>query len=550
MITVGMVMQFLGGLGLFLYGVNIASDGLQKIAANRLKTILESLTKKTWLATLFGIAMTVALQSSAATTVMVVEFVNSGIMTLAQALGVALGSAVGTSIVIQLISFPILDLALGMIFIGFILYLIVKTTQARRVGQALIGFGCIFVGMAYLSSAFAPFKNSLEVYAFLSQFGRNPVLGILVSIIITTLIQSSAAFLAILISLSSQGVLSIESIVPLVMGAHIGGTMTTLISSLAAERIDAKRVAIANSFYRVFAAVLLLPFFPRFAELIQWSAADLPRQVANTHLFSAVLMVIIFLPFNKLLAKLLIRFVPQPKGEQEPRTKYIARAALELPAVALSQVHQEIRWLSHKILDNMMQLLPRVMTTGVNKWAEEIEKAEQEVDWHYSQITNFLSALFQRSMTRQQFIESHDFQLIAKELEYIADNLVVMSRIGQKIHSEKLSFAEEDWELFEDLYIAVSGNYLTLINALDRRSKEKAREVLAFHQEIIKLYNKAQLNVICQHRTGELAEKPSEIQHEVQENAFENKTVMIDLVNWMFSIGEHITGIAKIISSE
>ncbi|MFA6807863.1 MAG: Na/Pi symporter, partial [Eubacteriales bacterium] len=229
MVSISMVMYFLGGLGLFLYGVNITSDGLQKLAANKLKAILESLTKKTWLATLFGIAMTVALQSSAATTVMVVEFVNSGLMTLTQALGVALGSAVGTSIVIQLISFPILDVAMAMIFVGFILFIIIRTQQSKRLGQAFIGFGCIFVGMSYLTSAFAPLKDMPGVYLFLSHLGQNPFLGILISILLTALIQSSAAFLAILISLSSQGLLSIEAVVPLVMGAHIGGTMTTLV---------------------------------------------------------------------------------------------------------------------------------------------------------------------------------------------------------------------------------------------------------------------------------------------------------------------------------
>jgi phosphate:Na+ symporter len=205
MISFSMIMQFLGGLGLFLYGVNTTSIWLQKIAANKLKSILESLTKRTWTATLFGIVMTVALQSSAATTVMVVEFVNSGLMTLVQALGVALGSAVGTSIVIQLISFPILDIALLFIFIGFILLLIVRTELTRQIGQALISFGCVFVGMSYLSGAFAPLKNSPEVYGFLAQFGANPFFGILVSILLTALIQSSAAFLAILISLSSHG---------------------------------------------------------------------------------------------------------------------------------------------------------------------------------------------------------------------------------------------------------------------------------------------------------------------------------------------------------
>jgi phosphate:Na+ symporter len=159
MISFAMAMQFLGGLGLFLYGVNTTAQGLQKIAAGRLKSILESLTRKNWTATLFGIIMTVTLQSSAATTVMVVEFVNSGLMTLTQALGVALGSTVGSSIVVLLISFQILNIALLAIFIGFVFLLIVRTYKAKLYGQVLIGFGCIFVGMAYLSGAFCPVKK-------------------------------------------------------------------------------------------------------------------------------------------------------------------------------------------------------------------------------------------------------------------------------------------------------------------------------------------------------------------------------------------------------
>ena len=478
MISLTMVMQFLGGLGLFLYGISTTSDGLQRLAANKLKSILASLTKRTWSATLFGMVMTVALQSSAATTVMVVEFVNAGLMTLAQALGVALGSAVGTSVVIQLISFPILDIALFILFVGFVLFLIIKTPVAKNLGRAFIGFGCIFVGMAYLSGAFAPFKDSPEVYAFLSQFGH-PVLGILVSIVLTTIIQSSAAFLAILISLSGQGLLTIEAIVPLVMGAHIGGTMTTLFSSLGAERIDAKRVAIANSVYRVVTAVLLLPFFPYFARFIEWSATDLPRQVANTHLFSAILMVMIFLPLNSLLAKALVKLIPQRKTKaHELSAIYITKAALELPTVALSQASQEIRWLGNRILYSMLQIIPRVLSSGEVRYITEIERAKKEVNWHYRQLTDFLKALSRRSMTRQQIVENHDLQLIAKELEKIAHSLESMARIGYRINNNKIFIVEDNWISLENIYVNVSENYLALLRCLDRWDTNVAAQVI------------------------------------------------------------------------
>lgn len=532
-----MVMHFLGGLGLFLYGVSTTSDGLQRLAANKLKNILASLTKKSWSATLFGIVMTVALQSSAATTVMVVEFVNAGLMTLVQALGVALGSAVGTSVVIQLISFPILDIALFLLFIGFILFLIIKTPLTKNIGRIFIGFGCIFVGMAYLSGAFAPLKDSPEVYIFLSQFGQQPLLGILISIVLTALMQSSAAFLAILISLSSQGLLTIEAIVPLVMGAHIGGTMTTLVSSLGAERVDAKRVAIANSVYRIFAAILLLPFFPYFAKLIEWSAADLPRQVANTHLFSAMLMVIIFLPLNGLLAKALIKLIPQRKVRtQEFSNIYITKAALELPTVALNQASQEIRWLGNRILYSMLQILPRVMSNGERRYIAEIQRAKKEVDWHYTQLIKFLQALSRRSMTRQQIVENHDLQLIVKEFENIAQSLEEMAQLGFKINHNNIFIAENNWIGLEELYVNASDNYLALLRCLDRWDTTIATQVIENHKEIIKDYNMLQSNISSCHTQPQLA-------------LSEEQKALIDLANWLYIIAEHINSMAKVIQS-
>lgn len=545
MISLSMVMQFLGGLGLFLYGINTTADGLQKLAANRLKAILESLTKKTWSATLFGMAMTVALQSSAATTVMVVEFVNSGLMTLVQALGVALGSAVGTSLVIQLISFPIQDIALLLLFIGFILFLIIKTPSAKTIGRIFIGFGCIFVGMSYLSGAFAPLKNAPEVHDFLSRFGQQPVLGILLSTALTTLIQSSAAFLAILISLSSQGLLTIDTIVPLVIGAHIGGTVTTLISSLGAERADAKRVAVANSIYRIFAAVLLLPFFTQFAVLIQWSAADLPRQVANTHLFSAVFMVVVFLPLNGILAKFLIKFIPQRKAKiEEHKPIYLTRAAVEVPTVALSQAGQEIRWLGYRILDGMLQIIPRIISSGELRFFTEVQRTKEQADWHYTQIAEFLQALSRRSMTRKQIVDSHDMQLVAKQQEYIAYSLEAMARVGQRIHSEKIIINQNELGYLEELYVNVSANYLAFLRSLDRWDTDIALDTIDNHKDIIRAYNVLQSRIIS--RTGECLADDS---LPPDENLTKGQEVLIDLANWLYLVAEHIVTAARVIQN-
>ncbi|UWG97139.1 Na/Pi cotransporter family protein [Dehalobacter sp. DCM] len=532
-----MAMHFLGGLGLFLYGVNVTSDGLQKIAANRLKSILASLTKKPWAASLFGIVMTVALQSSTATTVMIVEFVNSGFMSLTQALGVVLGSAVGTSIVIQLISFPILNFSLFLLFIGFILLLIVRTPLTKSIGQAFIGFGCIFVGMSFLSGAFAGLKTSPLVGDFLTQLGVIPLLGIIVSILITTLLQSSAAFLAILISLSTNGLLTIEAIIPLVMGAHIGGTMTTLFSSLSSERTDAVRVAVANSIYRIAAAIILLPFFKYVALFVQWTTADFPRQVANTHLFSAIFMVVLFLPLNKYLTRALLKWVPQRKREERQQLIYLSRSALELPEVALNQVRQEIRWLGNRILENMFQLLPRLIFTGDTKVIAELERTEREVDWHYEELSKFIKDLYRRDLTREQIVASHSYQLIIKELEYLADSLVVMARLGGRIHSEKMTIHDDDIDRMGELYILVSENFLTLLPLLNRGEKDLAEKIFANQERIIESYNLIQNGVVCGMQKG--------AGNSVSVDADEVQKAILDLDNWFYKINEHIVRIAK-----
>lgn len=549
MAYLNMAMQFLGGLGLFLYGVSVTSDGLQKIAAKRLKSILASLTKKPWVASIFGIGMTVALQSSTATTVMIVEFVNSGFMTLTQALGVVLGSAVGTSIVIQLISFQILHFALFLLFIGFILLLIVRTPLTKSIGQALIGFGCIFVGMSILSGAFSGLKGSPQVDSFLSQLGINPLLAIAVSILITALLQSSAAFLAILISLSTHGLLTIEAIIPLVMGAHIGGTITTLFSSLGTERADAVRVAVANSIYRIAAAIILLPFFKYFAAFVQWTAADLPRQVANTHLFSAIFMVVLFLPLNKYLTRALIRWIPQRKREGEMRQLiYLSRAALELPEVALSQVRQEIRWLSNRILENMFQILPRVIFTGDTKIFTALERTESDVDWHYQEMSKFLTDLYRRDLTREQIVTSHSFQLIIKELEYLADSLIVMARLGNRIHTDKMTIPKHETDRLGEMYIAVSGNFLMLLRLLNNGEKDLAEKIIANQEEIIAVYNRIQ-NSVARHLQKGAGEVTDAYVTENEVNWKEYLTAVqkavMELDNWFFKINEHIVRIAK-----
>ncbi|MDA8442968.1 MAG: Na/Pi symporter, partial [Peptococcaceae bacterium] len=365
-----------------MYGVSTTSEGLQKFAASRLRQILHSLTKRSLLALIFGMVMTVAFQSSAATTVLVVEFVNVGLMNLAQALGIVLGSAVGTSLTIQLIAFQISTIALGIIFIGFILY-ILKQGRSKYLGQALIGFGIIFVGMDTMARASEPLKNIPQVYQFLAHLGSNPLLAIMVGLIFTALIQSTPAVFAVIMSLAGQHLLPIDAVILLVLGAHTGGTMTTLVSSFAAPKMDAKRTALANTGYKVVATCLVLPFLNEYAKVVQWTTTDLQRQVANAHLLFALLMVVIFAPFNAVIARWLVRVLPDKKGQRDfVSMQFIDESATEVPAVALKQVSKELVALGQMIRSKMLEQIAVVVTGTSEDAREAVLAAEKSVDWY------------------------------------------------------------------------------------------------------------------------------------------------------------------------
>ncbi|WP_088188771.1 Na/Pi cotransporter family protein [Desulfosporosinus sp. FKA] len=522
-----------------MYGVQTTSEALQKFAANRLKQILQSITKKKFLAVLFGVIMTVAFQSSAATTVLVVEFVNTGLLNLAQALGIVLGSAVGTSISIQLIAFQILDVALGALFIGFILYF-AGNKQWKHLGQSLIGFGLIFVGMADMSTASAPLRDIPQVYTFLSQLGSRPLLAIIVGLILTTVIQSSTGVFAIMMSLAGHHLLGLAAIVPLVIGAHIGGTVTTLLTSITAQKMDAKRTAIANTAYKVIAAVLVYPFMTQFSYLIKWTTSDVQRQVANAHLLFAVFMVIIFFPFNNLIAKALNRLIQDRTGQDsELKFRAIDEDSLEVSAVALKQANQEICLLGDFICTKMLQRIPEAYLEDNENLAENVEKAEEHVDWYYRHIMRFLAILSQKGLTDEQAEESMNIQFILKEFEDIGDAVMAMIQLFKKLHLEKLNGQKESWEHLAELYQQVFEHLVIVVKALKHWDSEAAGEVIRDHPETVRLQRTLQFNYLAQNPQNEA------------DNEIRNKEIfryaVLDLISLLYLVDEHTVNIAQVI---
>lgn len=549
------ILTFLGGLGLFLFGVQLTSVGLQKFAASRLKRILQSITKRNFIAVLFGMILTVAFQSSVATTVLTVEFVNTGMMSLTQALGIVLGSAVGTSVTIQLLAFKMLPVALGLIFVGFLLYFIRDNHRWKYIGQGLIGFGIIFVGMANMQDASAPLSKIPQVYAIMGHLSTHPHAAVLTGIILTALIQSSTAVFAIMMSLAANGVLPLSAMIPLVLGAHIGGTVTTLFSGITAQKMDAKRVAIANTAYKAVGTAVVWPFLPQLTDLIQWMSADVQRQVANAHLVFALFMVVLFLPLNTLLAKALIRFLPlRSKIDKQLKFHYIEVSSLEVPAVALKQARQEMTAMGEMIFNKMLLNLPKVIMNPSDELFRQVDSAEKEADWLYRHITRFLLDLSKQELTEEQLEENISTQFILKELEFVGDIIVSTVKLTQRFEEIEHRVTAQQWDEISRLYEKVRENFASLITSLQSGDEKGAGYVIRKHPEILRMKYSLQFSILAtsdnlknaaaEGETG-WARKSGNTEDSMGEE--KQRSLAVDIINLFYNIDQHTRNMAEVI---
>ena len=355
--------SLLGGVGLFLFGMTIMSAGLKNACGDKLQTILEHATKNKLIAIVVGLGMTVLVQSSSATDVMVIGFVNSGLMNLGQAIGVIMGANIGTTITAQITAFNISTFTPLLLFAGAIMYLFMKNNFVKHVGSVIMGFGMLFQGITMMKVAIQPLSQSEGFVSFLSTL-NNPALAILFGIAFTALLQSSSSSTVIFQAFAIQGLLNYNVAVYLVIGAAIGSVTPNLLASLTANR-NGKRAAILNLLFNVFRAgilIALINIFPIILTGIQsLSPNDIGRQLANTHTIFAIIAVLVELPFTgKLiwLAEKIVPVLPEENQQMEDRSLVYMTQLTKVPApVALRQTQREITRMGHIAADNLQRAL-------------------------------------------------------------------------------------------------------------------------------------------------------------------------------------------------
>ena len=411
-----------GGIGVLLYGIQVMGDGLQKILGKQLRSLLESVTRKPLLGVLAGVVLTILFQSSTATTVILVGLSNAAVITLRQSMPVILGADIGTSVTAQLIALKFTELSLLIVGIGAPIVFFAKQERLRRIGQAVMGFGLLFLGLKIIGDSLQPLQKVPEFTRFLLLASQYPLAALVVSSIITFLIHSSAAVLGIIMVLSGYHLIDLPGAIYLLLGCNVGTSFTALLSSIGSRR-EAQRVALAHFFSKLGGTVLFFPLVSWYASFLASLTSSHSFQVSNAHTFFNIGLAVIFLPFSRWGSQFLEWLLPDKRiPELEP--KFLREEVVNLPAVAIGLAHKETVRLSAGTL-RMLWYTERIFTQGKRRFLDRIAHQEKVMDILFKAAVEYLTRVLRQPLSS----EEHQYAI---GLIHVLDNLEKISDIIER----------------------------------------------------------------------------------------------------------------------
>ena len=483
------IFQVFGGLGLFLYGMKIMSDGLEQSAGNRLENVIEVLTKNKFLGVIVGAFVTMIIQSSSATTVMVVGFVNAGVMTLTQSIGIIMGANIGTTFTAQLVSFDLTAIAPVAIGTGVMIKLFSKNEKAIQYSEILIGFGILFFGMDVMKDAMKPLRSYQGFIDLLSSFGNGGVKDVFFAVFtgfaITAIIQSSSATTVILVALASQGLLPIEAAFPIVLGSNIGTCVTAVLSSVGASK-NAKRAALMHLIFNVVGALVFVVFFKNLTINIVKNMSDLPdRQLANAHTLFNIANTIMLLPFAGLIVKIVEKLMPLEAEDTNKYKdlKYLDDRLLETPSIAIVQVLKEVLHLG-SITKESLFLSKESILGNEKKKAKEVFAIEKKINIISNLIVKYMFEFNNRDISGEQRKMIEGLFGTVSDLERIGDHCDNIAEIAIFKFTNNISFSDSAKEEIEYMYERVTKSYLQALEAIVDGSLDTARSIIEREGEI------------------------------------------------------------------
>src|SRR4030043_542093 len=500
-----LVIQVLGGLALFIFGMTTLSDSIQKITSNALKSVINILQKRPWASVLVGLVTTMIIQSSSATSVMTIGFVNAGLMTLKAAIGIIMGANIGTTITAQIISFNIIDiLSYPLIITGFIMFFVSKRRRYKNIGMALLGLGLLFLGMSVMKLALEPLKNNVAFKNFLLTFSKNPFLGLLVGLVLTSILQSSSATIGLLIALAAQGLMPISAAVPVLFGDNLGTCTTALIASTGTT-VTARRTAFAHILFNLFGTILfftLLYGFKLGPLLFPHIGSTVPHQIANMHTIFNVTTTIILFPIIGLFEKMVVKLYPGKDIIVQKNALFLDSRLLNTPSLALDQAKKELLRVI-KIAQNMFNLSYERLDKKDSVIEKKVLDREYAVDSITEDIVRYLTKISQKSLGLKLSNKLTDLFHIAYDAERAADHTESMLYLMLVKEENNMNFSKI---ALQDLKSAVSKvNHLfnSLTSGMEKNNINQLKKCEKIETEIDLLVKKIRTSHLKRLQKGE-----------------------------------------------
>ena len=531
----------IGGLGLFFFGMQFMSEGLKKIAGERLKSILHMFTKVPIVGILVGAAVTCLIQSSSATSVMVIGFVNAGLLALKQAISVIIGANIGTTFTAWLVSsmsvLKITHYALPAVGIGFAIMTFARAKKTRFWGQTIMGFGLLFVGLGFMKDAFEPLQQSAHVKDMFLHFGDNPLLGVFVGMVITMLIQSSSATIAIVQVMAFNGLISFPAAIALMLGGDIGTTITAQLAAIGTN-LNARRAAMSHSLFNVIGVCYMMIFvytgwFEKGIEFIipgEITTMNIMFYIAVANSIFKITNAMVFLPFIGLLEKASIWLVPRKKGAIEMGPKFLEKHLLDTPPIAIEQARMETARML-ELASNSVGISVRAFFENTMNGVKNVAKIEQAVDTLQSEITQYLIELSQRTLSVEESEELPVLIHSVNDIERVGDHAENIVEFVERRVENKLPFSDDAIKGLRGMWNELNCMMIETEQALKRNDTQIAESVLQREQRI----NDFQIKLKISH-VNRLSEGICDIQSGI---------VFMDFIDSLEKIGDHLTNVAQ-----
>jgi len=528
-----LVFGLVGGLGLFIFGIHLMGTGLHKAAADKMRKILAALTTTPFIGMLVGLGVTSVIQSSSATTVMLVGFVNAGLMTLKQALGVIYGANIGTTVTAQLIAFKLTDYALPIIGLGMGMNLFARKKFYKNIGEFLFGFGILFLGLNILTGTVKPFGESQSVRNAFVIFSKSPLTGIITGMIVTAIIQSSSVTTGLVLALASVGLIDLKGAIPLILGCNIGTCVTALLASIGTT-ISARRTAVAHITFNVTGVLLFLPFIPYYQKLVKITSSDVMRQCANAHTMFNVTMTLFFLPLTALLARTVEKVVLGKETVTDLGPRHLERHLLNTPVLALQAATYEAIHTLNLVKDMIDRAIEGFMENDI-KALVKVSQGEEAVDSLRAAVTNYLVELMQRELSEEESKKIPPLLHIINDVERMGDHGENLRDLAERKIDEKLPFSQMAISEIGLIHREIGQMVDEAIGALKTNDVKEAQKVIERESRVNQLRDELNQNHVKRLENGTCKVLSG--------------VVFLEMVSNFEKIGDHLTNIGQAVIS-